>query len=229
MAAVKHHARQQGQQEGQSRDRNGLLLELREGFGPVDDKESADALRKKADASSHELIVARLAQARPDDCVLSEEGADDLVRLEAERVWIVDPLDGTWEYGQGRVDFAVHVSDRLEIEVLGLERPERLGQGRLVPLGQLAGANVYQFAGLPNNSESLAGFACGADAIAVASALPMTEIPGWEVANATDPDTGLSVQIIMGQEQSGLYNITATMLFGASVGRAGSLVRLKTA
>ncbi len=96
-------------------------------------------------------------------------------------------------------------------------------------IGQLAGANVYQFAGLPNNSESLAGFACGADAIAVASALPLTEIPGWEVANATDPDTGLSVQIVMGQEQSGLYNITATMLFGAAVGRATSLVRLKTA
>jgi len=96
-------------------------------------------------------------------------------------------------------------------------------------IGQLAGANVYQFAGLPNNSESLAGFACGADAIAVASALPLTEIPGWEVANATDPDTGLSVQIIMGQEQSGLYNITATMLFGAAVGRSTSLVRLKTA
>lgn len=96
-------------------------------------------------------------------------------------------------------------------------------------IGQLAGANVYQFAGLPNNSESLAGFACGADAIAVASALPMTEIPGWEVANATDADTGLSVQVIMGQEQSGLYNITATLLFGAAVGRAGSLVRLKTA
>ena len=101
-----------------------LLLELREGFGPVDDKESADALRKKADASSHELIVARLAQARPDDCVLSEEGADDLVRLEAERVWIVDPLDGTWEYGQGRVDFAVHV-------VLWTADPAAPGGGRL--------------------------------------------------------------------------------------------------
>lgn len=101
-----------------------LLLELRESFGPVDDKESADALRKKADASSHELIVARLAQARPDDCVLSEEGADDLVRLEAERVWIVDPLDGTWEYGQGRVDFAVHV-------VLWTADPAAPGGGRL--------------------------------------------------------------------------------------------------
>lgn len=48
-----------------------LLLELREGFGPVDDREAADALRKKADATSHELIVARLAEARPSDCVLS--------------------------------------------------------------------------------------------------------------------------------------------------------------
>ena len=88
---------------------------------------------------------------------------------------------------------------------------------------------MYQIGNLPANSENLAGFACGADAIAVASALPLTEIPGWEVANATDPDTGLSVQVIMGQEQSGLYNITATLLFGAAVGRSTSLVRLKTA
>lgn len=86
-----------------------LLLKLREGFGPADDRERADALRKQADASSHELIVSRLAEARPDDCVLSEEGADDLARLDAERVWIVDPLDGTWEFGQGRADFAVHI------------------------------------------------------------------------------------------------------------------------
>lgn len=96
-------------------------------------------------------------------------------------------------------------------------------------LGQVAGAGVYQFAGLANNSENLAGFACGADAIAVATALPFTEIPGFEVANATDADTGLSVQVFMGQEQSGYYNVTATLLFGASVGRATSLVRLVTA
>ena len=101
-----------------------LLIDLREGFGPVEDKETANALRKKADASSHELIVARLAEARPDDCVLSEEGADDLVRLDAERVWIVDPLDGTWEYGQGRIDFAVHI-------VLWTGDPAAPGGGRL--------------------------------------------------------------------------------------------------
>ena len=101
-----------------------LLLELRDGFGPVEDRETADALRKKADATSHELIVARLADARPGDCVLSEEGADDLARLQAERVWIVDPLDGTWEYGQGRVDFAVHI-------VLWNADPAAPGGGRL--------------------------------------------------------------------------------------------------
>ena len=88
---------------------------------------------------------------------------------------------------------------------------------------------MYQWSNLPANSENLAGFACGADAIAVATALPLTEIPGFDVAVGTDSDTGLSVQIIMGQEQSGYYNITATLLFGASVGNAGSLVRLKTA
>ena len=96
-------------------------------------------------------------------------------------------------------------------------------------LGQIGGANVYQWSSLPTNSESLAGFACGADAIAVASGLPMTEIPGFEVANAVDADTGLGIQIIMGQEQSGFYNVTATLLFGAAVGRATSLTRLTTA
>jgi len=86
-----------------------LLLALREEVGPVEDRDAADALRKRADATSHELIAARLAAARPGDSVLSEEGADDLSRLRASRVWIVDPLDGTWEYGQGRADFAVHI------------------------------------------------------------------------------------------------------------------------
>ena len=96
-------------------------------------------------------------------------------------------------------------------------------------IGTLAGASVYQFANLASNSQDLSGFACGADAIAVATALPLTEIPGFDVAVGTDADTGLSVQIIMGQEQSGYYNITATLLFGCAVGRATSLVRLKSA
>jgi 3'(2'), 5'-bisphosphate nucleotidase len=55
--------------------------------------------------------MAELARARPDDAVLSEEGIDDKARLRADRVWIVDPLDGTREFGEpGRSDWAVHVA-----------------------------------------------------------------------------------------------------------------------
>ena len=96
-------------------------------------------------------------------------------------------------------------------------------------IGQVGGMSVFQFTSLPTNSESLAGFACGSDAIAVASGLPMSEIPGFETAVAVDADTGLGIQILMGQEQSGFYNVTATLLFGASKGRATSLTRLLTA
>ncbi|MHB1066208.1 MAG: inositol monophosphatase family protein [Candidatus Nanopelagicales bacterium] len=87
-----------------------LLLDLRAGFGRIDGKDEANALRKQADRASHELIMAELTAARPGDAILSEEGRDDDRRLSADRVWIVDPLDGTWEYGQGRNDFAVHIA-----------------------------------------------------------------------------------------------------------------------
>jgi hypothetical protein len=94
-------------------------------------------------------------------------------------------------------------------------------------VGTLAGAEVYQWSNLLN-TQDLAGFMAGADSIAVAAALPYTEIPGWEVANAVEPDTGLGVQVIVGQEQSGYLNVTATLLFGAAVGRASSLVRFES-
>jgi 3'(2'), 5'-bisphosphate nucleotidase len=70
-----------------------------------------DLLRKDGDRSSHEFLTAELAARRPGDVVLSEEGADDPARLAASRVWIVDPLDGTREFGEpGRTDWAVHVA-----------------------------------------------------------------------------------------------------------------------
>lgn len=91
-----------------------LLLELRSAFvaehGPIDSKDVANQLRDKADAASHEFIMEHLTAARPNDAILSEEGKDNESRLTAERVWIVDPLDGTWEYGQDRADFAVHIA-----------------------------------------------------------------------------------------------------------------------
>jgi 3'(2'), 5'-bisphosphate nucleotidase len=69
------------------------------------------ASKDDGDRESNDLILARLADARPDDAVLSEESKDDPIRLERERVWIVDPLDGTREFGEaGRTDWAVHVA-----------------------------------------------------------------------------------------------------------------------
>ena len=93
-------------------------------------------------------------------------------------------------------------------------------------LGVIAGARIYQFANLADNGEDLVGFLAGPDAIAFASALPDSEgIPGFEVSNATDAGTGLGVQVLVGMEQSGFLNVTATLLFGSAVGRASSLVR----
>jgi 3'(2'), 5'-bisphosphate nucleotidase len=63
------------------------------------------------DVTSHRFLMQALHEARPDDIVLSEEGVEDSRRYAADRVWIVDPLDGTNEFGErGRADWAVHVA-----------------------------------------------------------------------------------------------------------------------
>ena len=70
-----------------------------------------DVLRAAGDRQSHELIIEKLAEAHPDDAVLSEEAPSGPERLDAPRVWIVDPLDGTREFGEAdRSDWAVHVA-----------------------------------------------------------------------------------------------------------------------
>lgn len=81
------------------------LLELRAAGG------SSDDLRRAGDRGSQEFLAAELGRLRPDDAVLSEEAVDDPGRLTAKRVWIIDPLDGTREFGEeGRTDWAVHVA-----------------------------------------------------------------------------------------------------------------------
>jgi 3'(2'), 5'-bisphosphate nucleotidase len=84
-----------------------LLLAVREELA------DATAAERKAagDKRSHDYLMEALARERRDDAVLSEEGTDDPVRLSAQRVWIVDPLDGTREFSElGREDWAVHVA-----------------------------------------------------------------------------------------------------------------------
>ncbi len=84
-----------------------LLLRLRSDRGFADLR----ALRDAGDRESHLYLMEALAQRRSGDSVLSEEGKDDLSRLDADRVWIIDPLDGTREYAEeGRGDWAVHVA-----------------------------------------------------------------------------------------------------------------------
>jgi 3'(2'), 5'-bisphosphate nucleotidase len=78
------------------------------------------------DIASHRFLVEQLRITRPDDAVLSEEGADDPRRATADRVWIVDPLDGTNEFGErGRHDWAVHVAlwERGELTAAAVSLP----------------------------------------------------------------------------------------------------------
>jgi 3'(2'), 5'-bisphosphate nucleotidase len=85
-----------------------LLLGIREDIGFEDPKK----LRYAGDKAAHFGLTFDLGKWRPSDAVLSEEGErEDPARLSAERVWIIDPLDGTREYAEeGRVDWAVHVA-----------------------------------------------------------------------------------------------------------------------
>ncbi|MGJ3509890.1 3'(2'),5'-bisphosphate nucleotidase CysQ [Enemella sp. A6] len=85
-----------------------LLLKIREdlrsGAEPSD-------VRNRGDRESDDLLHELLGERCPGDSILSEETADSPQRLEADRVWIIDPLDGTREFGEdGRSDWAVHVA-----------------------------------------------------------------------------------------------------------------------
>jgi 3'(2'), 5'-bisphosphate nucleotidase len=83
-----------------------VLVALRAGSG-----RTPQSVKDEGDRRAHVFIAERLRAERPHDGLLSEEGRDDLVRLGIERVWVVDPLDGTREFGElGRVDWAVHVA-----------------------------------------------------------------------------------------------------------------------
>lgn len=85
-----------------------LLLQVR--HGAADSGLEGKALKDAGDAASQEYLAAALQAARPEDAVLSEEAADSAARQSAERVWIIDPLDGTREFSEHRHDWAVHVA-----------------------------------------------------------------------------------------------------------------------
>jgi 3'(2'), 5'-bisphosphate nucleotidase len=82
-----------------------ILLDLR-ARGDLDGK----ALGAAGDEAANAMLCREIRAARPDDALLSEEEKDNVARCARSRVWIVDPLDGTREYGEGRSDWAVHVA-----------------------------------------------------------------------------------------------------------------------
>ena len=82
-----------------------LLLQVRD-----DGLLSLEALGKAGDEAANRYLCNAIRVQRPDDGLLSEEEKDNPDRLTKSRVWIVDPLDGTREYGEGRADWAVHVA-----------------------------------------------------------------------------------------------------------------------
>ena len=67
------------------------------------------ALGKSGDQTANQYLIHAIAEARPEDGLLSEESKDTDARLSKSRVWIIDPVDGTREYGEGRTDWAVHI------------------------------------------------------------------------------------------------------------------------
>lgn len=81
-----------------------ILLDVREAGAPSD-----QALGKAGDAAANRFLVDAIRAARPADGLLSEEEQDNPERLGHSRVWIIDPVDGTREYGERRSDWAVHV------------------------------------------------------------------------------------------------------------------------
>ncbi|MEL6737454.1 MAG: 3'(2'),5'-bisphosphate nucleotidase CysQ [Pseudomonadota bacterium] len=85
-----------------------LLLTVRDSE-IFEDPANKKALGKAGDATANEFLCHALRVARPDDGLLSEEEKDSTERLAKSRVWIVDPVDGTREYGEQRSDWAVHV------------------------------------------------------------------------------------------------------------------------
>lgn len=106
-----------------AREAGDMLLVLQQS-GSIEGK----ALGAEGDRIANDFLVGSLMLSRRGDALLSEEESDNRARLSASRVWIVDPLDGTREYGEGRSDWAVHVG-------LAIDGVARVGAVALPGLG----------------------------------------------------------------------------------------------
>ncbi|WP_407316944.1 inositol monophosphatase family protein [Isoptericola halotolerans] len=114
------------------------------------------AFKDAGDAAAQSWLAAALAHARPGDAVLSEEAKDDAARTGVDRVWIIDPLDGTREFAERsaegstawRDDFAVHVALWTRGTYDGTAGPGGLAAGAVA----LPARGVVHTTGAPSSS-----------------------------------------------------------------------------
>ncbi len=146
----------------------GALLRALQTRGDLEGK----ALGKEGDLAANRLLMESLRSARPDDAILSEEEADSAVRLGYSRVWIIDPLDGTREYGEGRTDWAVHVA-------LAIDGVAALGAVALPGLGMTLSSGAPVPLALPNSPPRMlvSRTRPAAEAVAVAQELGAALLP----------------------------------------------------
>lgn len=105
-----------------------ILMELREA-GAL----AGQALGEAGDKAANDFLVDALRDQRPDDGLLSEESKDTEERLSKSRVWIIDPVDGTREYGESRSDWAVHVALAMDgVASVGAVALPGLGDGMVL-------------------------------------------------------------------------------------------------
>jgi 3'(2'), 5'-bisphosphate nucleotidase len=130
------------------------------------------ALGKAGDRVANAFIMEALRKHRADDAILSEEEANDPARLSARRVWVVDPLDGTREYGAARTDWAVHVA-------LAVDGCAVLGAVALPALGlTLSSAQEFSLPASPSRLRMLVSRTRpAAEAVAVAERLDAVLVP----------------------------------------------------
>ena len=148
-----------------------LLVQLRS-----DGLLSGPAIGTAGDLLANHLILAALKQRRPDDGILSEESPDWPDRLAKSRVWIVDPLDGTREYVEGRDDWAVHVALAVDsapvagaVAMPTRGRVFRSDEPRAAPAGRARPLMLVSRTRRPPEAEALAE-ALGADLAEMGSA-----------------------------------------------------------
>lgn len=159
-----------------------------------------ERLAEVADSEARSVLLDRLAIARPDDFVMTEENPSDLTRLDADRVWIVDPLDGSAQYSlEGRPDWAVHVAlwsrdDEGDGDItscaIAMPAYGRVLTGR--------GATTYQ---------------------------PQSTIPGDRPDPLVSPRTGDAMRVIVSDKEPPDFTDALTETFGAErleIGSAGA-------